>query len=89
MTGLMDRLGQLAQAAQSAPRATLAVPLLLVQVAMVVAVLAMLGPAIFLKRREPFERLMQFLELVLGWRAGREGRPSRRRPPRPRPPATS
>jgi hypothetical protein len=58
----MDRLIQLAQAA---PRATLAVPLLLVEGAMVLAVLGLLGPAIFMRSREPFERLMELLELLL------------------------
>ncbi len=40
------------------------------------AVLVLLGPAIFLPNREPFNRLMEFLELVLG-RSGA----GRREPP--------
>ncbi len=66
----MDRVLQFAQAA---PRAT-AVPLIVMGVAL--AVLALLGPTIFLPSREPFNRLMEFLELLLD-------RPSsaRREPP--------
>ena len=56
----MDRLAQLAQAA---PRAAV-VPLVVLGVAL--AVLALLAPAIFLRNREPFNRLMEFLALVLG-----------------------
>jgi hypothetical protein len=67
----MDRLLQLAQAA---PRATV-VPLIALGVAVVV--LLLLGPAIFLPNREPFNRLMEFLELVLGrGRAGSSGPPA-------------
>ncbi len=57
---LMDRLAHLLQAA---PRAT-AVPLIALGVA--AAVLVLLGPVILLPNREPFNRLMEFLELVLG-----------------------
>ena len=69
----MDRMWQLVQAA---PRAT-AVPLIVLGVAL--AVLAMLGPAIFMRDREPFNRLMEFLELVLGRSSGRDQPPPRRR----------
>jgi hypothetical protein len=69
-------IGRLAQLAQATPRATLAVPLLLVQVAMVLAVLGLLGPAIFMRRRAPFERLVVILELALGRNVGQDQRPS-------------
>ncbi len=72
MVALMDRLAQLVQAV---PRAT-AVPLIALGVA--AAVLVLLGPAIFLPSREPFSRLMEFLELVMG-RSGVD----RREPPAP------
>jgi hypothetical protein len=34
----------------------------------VVAVMRPLGPAVFLPSREPFDRLMEFVELVMGGR---------------------
>ena len=49
----------------AAPRATVAVPLLLVEVAMVAAVLVLLAPVLFVRSREPFERMVVILELVL------------------------
>lgn len=55
----MDRISQLAQAA---PRVA-TVPVLVIGVAL--AVLVMLGPTVFLPNREPFNRLMEFIELVL------------------------
>jgi hypothetical protein len=58
--GLLDRISQLAH---FAPRAVV-VPLVVTGVAL--AVLVLLGPTIFLPGREPFYRLMEFLELVLG-----------------------
>ncbi len=65
----MDRLVQLLQAA---PRAT-AMPLIALRVAAVV--LLLLGPAISLPSREPFNRLMEFFELVLGRGSTRRGEP--------------
>jgi hypothetical protein len=65
----MDRLWQLAL---SVPRAAMA-PVVL---GVALAVLVLLGPTVFLRDREPFNRLMEFLELVLG-----RTRPARREPP--------
>ena len=65
----MDRLWQLAL---STPRALL-VPVVL---GVALAVLAVLVPTIFLRDREPFNRLMEFLELMLGRPC-----PARREPP--------
>jgi hypothetical protein len=65
----VDRIGQYALLV---PRAVM--PLVVIGVA--AAVLALLGPAVFLRNREPFDRLMEFLELVLG-----RPRPARRRLP--------
>ena len=70
---MMDRLGQLAL---SLPRAAVA----LVVIGVAPAVLALLGPTIFLRDREPFNRLMEFLELVLG-RPCHPSAVSRLRPP--------
>ncbi len=67
---MIDRFAQLAQAA---PRATLAVPFFLIEFARALAVLSLLAPVIFVRRREPFERLAVTLELVLGRTAGRAG----------------
>ena len=59
-------------ASPAAPRVT-AAPQIAFGVA--AAVLVLLGPAIFLPSREPFDRLMEFLELPLGrGGAGRRGR---------------
>jgi hypothetical protein len=55
----MERVWQLAT---SVPRAAM-VP---VVIGVTLAVLALLGPTIFWRDREPFNRLMEFLELVLG-----------------------
>jgi hypothetical protein len=65
----------------SAPRAALAP----VMMGVAVAVLALLGSTIFLPSREPFNRLMEFLELVLGRSSsrGQQSVPGRR----PEPPA--
>ncbi len=71
----MERLLQFAQAA---PRAALAGPLLIAQVGMVLVLLALLGPAVFLRRRAPFERLVVILELVLGRTVERPRQPPRR-----------
>jgi hypothetical protein len=65
----MDRVWQLALAV---PRAAMA-PLV---IGVALAVLVLLGPTIYLRDREPFNRLMEFLELVLGRSA-----PPRREPP--------
>jgi hypothetical protein len=65
----MDRLWQLAL---TVPRATM-VPVVL---GVALAVLVLLGPTVFLRDREPFNRLMEFLDLVLGRPA-----PPRREPP--------
>jgi hypothetical protein len=66
---MMDRFWQFAS---YAPRAAMAP----VVIGVAMAVLALLGPTIFLPSREPFNRLMEFLELVLGRPA-----PPRREPP--------
>jgi hypothetical protein len=55
----MDRVGQFAL---SLPRAAMA-PVI---VGVALAVLAILGPTIFLRDREPFDRLIEFVEVVLG-----------------------
>jgi hypothetical protein len=55
----MDRAWQFVAAA---PRAAL-VP---VVIGVALAVLALLGPTVFLRDPEPFNRLMEFVELVLG-----------------------
>jgi hypothetical protein len=51
--------------AHAAPRAPHALPLLLIELAMVAAVLALLAPVLFVRSREPFERLVVILALVL------------------------
>ena len=56
---MMDRLGQVVLAV---PRAAMAPVVLGVGL----AVLIVLVPTIFWRDREPFNRLMEFLELVLG-----------------------
>ncbi len=48
---------------QAAPRATVVLPIAL---GGVVAVLVLLGTAILLPSREPFNRLTEFLEVVMG-----------------------
>ena len=63
---IVDRIWHLAA---SVPRVAIAP----VTIGVGVAVLALLAPAIFMRDREPFNRLMEFLELVLNR-------------PRPRPP---
>jgi hypothetical protein len=63
----MDRAWQFVQ---SAPRVAIA-PML---IGVALAVLALLGPTIFLRDREPFNRLMEFVELVLGRPDPRRGR---------------
>ncbi len=73
---------------QGAPRATLAIPLLLVEAALVLVVLGLLGPAVFMRNREPFDRLMEFLALLLG-RARGEAQPSAMPVARQKPPAAA
>jgi hypothetical protein len=65
----MDRAMQLALALPK----TVMVPVVL---GVALAVLVLLAPAIFWRDREPFDRLMEFLELVLG-----RPRPGHREPP--------
>lgn len=64
----MDRIGQLAWVL---PRAAI----LPVVVGVAAAVLILLGPTLYLRDREPFDRLLELLELVLG-----RSRPARREP---------
>jgi hypothetical protein len=66
---MMDRLLQLAQAA---PRAPLAIPLVLLELTLVMVMLAVLVPALFMHRSEPYERIMALLELILVRARGRD-----------------
>jgi hypothetical protein len=63
----MHRLAHLAQVPRAA---ALAGPLLLVEVARVLAVLILLGRVLFIRSREPFERLVVILALLLGRERG-------------------
>ena len=71
----MDRLAQLAQAAS---RAGLAVPLLILELALALAIVSLLVPILFVRRPEPFDRLIVLLELVLGRSVRRTQQPIER-----------
>jgi hypothetical protein len=64
----MDRIGQLALSVSGVAMAPVAI-------GVAAAVLVLLGPALFLRDREPFDRLMEVLELLLG-----RPRPARQEP---------